>query len=115
MSYHLFLDDERFPPEDGIPWIIVRTVRDAIWTVERHGMPGHIAFDHDLGPPPEGEGIEGTSEAMRFVHWLKDRILDAEPDLSGFSYFVHSQNPIGRTNIVGLMDPLIAHARAGYR
>lgn len=115
MSYFLFLDDERYPPDhDGIDWIIVRNVKDAIWTVTRRGMPGHIAFDHDLGPDPFGESDGETSEATRFVNWLEGYILDNQPDLRGFSYYVHSQNPIGVQNITGKLDPLIQHANGGY-
>jgi hypothetical protein len=111
VTYRLFIDDERDPPaDDGHTWTVVRTVDAARSIVVALGIPSFIAFDHDLGATPEG----GTSEVMRFVHWLKDFILDTRPDLGEFDFYVHSQNPIGRKNIEGLLHPLIAYARAGY-
>jgi hypothetical protein len=112
MTYRLFLDDDRFPPDsDSEGWVIVRTVDDAIATVREHGMPRYIAFDHDLG---KAEGGAVAPKAMVFCRWLENYVLDTKPDLTDFGFYVHSQNPIGARNIEGLMNPLIAYARAGY-
>lgn len=96
MSQCLFLDDERFPPERGQAWNIVRSSREAIEWCERHGAPSFISFDHDLG---------GDDTALKVVHWLIDRDLDAAyawlPE--DFDFVVHSQNPVGAQNIEGLL------------
>ena len=97
MSYYLFIDDERFPPNDAKPWEIVRSSKEACDAVECRGMPTFISFDHDLG---------GDDTAMRFLHWLTDHVLDHGIDLSCTAYTVHSQNPVGRDHIIGLMENL---------
>jgi hypothetical protein len=91
----LFLDDRRTPPEPD--WVLVRSSADAIAWCTAHGVPAHISFDHDLG---------GEDTAMRFAHWLVQRDLDAPgtgfPD--GFTYAIHSANPVGVLNLRGLLD-----------
>ena len=53
MAYALYLDDIRTPwydsAPDGSPWVICRNSIDASKYVIDHGMPTHVAFDHDLG------------------------------------------------------------------
>jgi hypothetical protein len=44
----LFLDDERFPPDDGSEWVIVRSAFEAMLYCMDHGCPEFISFDHDL-------------------------------------------------------------------
>jgi hypothetical protein len=91
MSYTIFLDDERFPVSDSS--VILRSFDDAVAHVISNGVPDHVDFDHDLG-----EGRNGHD----FAKWLVDRALDGY----GFpkSYAVHSQNPIGASNIRATMD-----------
>jgi hypothetical protein len=91
----LFLDDERFPAGDEF-WLIARSSMEAINTCKLLGCPSFISFDHDLG---------GDDTAMVFVHWLINYDLDHPgfiPD--DFSFEVHSQNPIGKANIEGLLN-----------
>jgi hypothetical protein len=91
--YRLFLDDERFPADDG--WIIVRSFDEAVSTITRMGIPTHISFDHDLGSDKTG---------MDVAKWLCDHALDNNFDLSSMTYYVHSQNPVGRDNIQFYLD-----------
>lgn len=91
---NLFLDDERFPPEDGRVWRICRTYKEAVETVTLLGPPDYISFDHDLGDGPTGHD---------FSKWLIDYLLDTGYDWNG-KFFVHSQNPIGKENIEKLLD-----------
>ncbi len=103
MPYKLFIDDERFPPRDGEMWDVVRTSCDAVLHVALHGMPRHISFDHDLG---------GTDTSMKFIDWLIEAILDGHVQIpKDFSYYVHSQNPVGAQNIKYKMDALVEYAR----
>lgn len=55
MRYNLFLDDERcyfdvkwvrLPLEPG--WLTVRSYGEFVDTIETHGLPVFVAFDHDL-------------------------------------------------------------------
>jgi len=49
MTYRMFLDDERDPPEDGQDWLVFRSSSHAIGFMMIHGLPDFISFDHDLG------------------------------------------------------------------
>ena len=97
MSYKLFIDDERFPVTDD--WVILRSSQQAINYVRINGCPGEISFDHDLG---------GEDTSMVFLHWLVNFVLEGGTIFpSDFKYSVHSQNPIGKKNIEGLLDCFI--------
>jgi hypothetical protein len=97
MNWKLFLDDERFPKEEG--WVIARTSAEAIDMCQQRGLPQEITFDHDLG---------GADTSMVFLKWLTDALLDKQVSFpEGFDYGIHSQNPVGARNIKGLMDTLI--------
>jgi hypothetical protein len=93
MTYRLFIDDER-DPTDG-EWVVVRSVEDAIAVIEAQGAPSYISFDHDLG--------ENKKTGHDLARWLID--WDIKNDVltpANFSYYVHSQNPIGKANIEGI-------------
>jgi hypothetical protein len=66
MTYKLFLDDVRSPPDHT--WVLARTVRAAIEYVETYGVPCEMSLDHDLG--------EGEPDAPVFMQWLIDQDLD---------------------------------------
>jgi len=91
MKYKLFLDDERYPVDDTS--VVVRSYQEACQYVENYGTPSHVDFDHDLGGGPTG---------YDFAKWLIERALDGR----GFplTYSVHSQNPVGKQNIIGVME-----------
>ena len=90
----MFLDDER-DPVDG-DWIIVRSYEAAIEEVSKRGLPLYISFDHDLGANAAGEPLRTGYD---FAKWLGEFILDNRPDMTGFTWYVHSQNPVGAKNI----------------
>lgn len=92
----LFLDDERFPPDDGSEWVIVRSSFNAWAYCYDNGCPSFISFDHDLGE---------NDTAMLFIHTLINHDLDHPGFIpADFSFEVHSQNPIGKQNIEGLLN-----------
>jgi len=91
MTYKLFIDDERSPIDNQ--WVIARTMQDVISAVALYGMPQHISFDHDLGEDqPDGYQI------AKFLVDL-DVLSDNNKFPEDFSFYVHSQNPIGKRNI----------------
>lgn len=94
----LFIDDERFPAvSDGV--FIARSSNEATDFIKEHGIPIHISFDHDLG---------GDDTSMKFCHWLCDlMLLTGLKFPKGFTFYVHSQNPVGRENIKFLMNGII--------
>lgn len=96
----LFLDDEREPPEDGKPWVIVRNAEAAMAWMTQHGIPRYISFDHDLGDTDPGT----TGAAL--AQWIIERDLDADGKAvpADFDYFVHSQNREGAADILGKLD-----------
>ena len=99
MSYNLFIDDERFPPDDAQDWIIVRSSQEARDVIVQQGPPNFISFDHDLG---------GEDTAMKVVQFLIDSHLMGFIRRFPTKYYVHSQNPVGAANIRGLMNYYIS-------
>lgn len=97
MTYRIFVDDERFPPQDQSDWVIARSFYDFKVLVMLHGFPSFVSFDHDLG--------DNVPTGMDIARWLVDEDLNcggrAMP--SNFNFYVHSQNPIGKANIEGLL------------
>lgn len=97
--WNLFIDDERVPPDDGREWIIARNHQEVIEAVEqRNSVPSYVSFDHDLGEFGNGDGY-------KIAKYLVD--LDLYTDLkfpADFSFYVHSQNPIGKANIEGYLN-----------
>lgn len=109
MSYALFIDDERFPPEAKRPegnWVVVRSSHEAINYVKNHGAPAFISFDHDLG---------GSDTSMNFLNWFISMYLDLidmeiDPKLIKFpKYEIHSQNPVGAEAIRSKIESFKKH------
>lgn len=105
MTYAMFIDDERFPPEKNVKvvrnWKICRTMQDVVACVSVFGFPNFISFDHDLGEDiPNGKDI---------ANWLIDQDLDGTfqfPD--DFDFYVHSQNNNGAANIHSIMTQYLS-------
>jgi hypothetical protein len=116
MTYNLFIDDEReFTDVTWAPshvrekyrneeWVIARSYTDALVEVLNRGFPSFISFDHDLGAYSstgydvakqlvENDIISGNRESRRAYRFSQD-----------FDFYVHSQNPIGKANIEGLLN-----------
>lgn len=95
MTYKLFLDDERDPA--GTDYIVVRSFDEAVEAVKVNGFPMYVSFDHDLG--------EGQETGYDFANWLVEQDMKFEWWFGEktFGWFVHSQNPVGKANIEGLL------------
>ena len=61
--------------------------------IETNGFPNFISFDHDLGLEESGYDC---------AKWLVDYCLDHNLHLPEFE--VHSQNPVGKENILALLN-----------
>ena len=91
MTY-LFLDDERFPADDGKSWHIVRSFDEAVSRMTENGCPSYMSFDNDLG---------GEKEGWHVAQWM----IEHDMDMSGgfipenFEWYVHSQNSVRRDDI----------------
>lgn len=90
MKKCFFLDDERFPPNDGKNWIILRNLREVQAELDKGNFPDYVSFDHDLG--------EREPTGMDVARLLIEHHMDS-PHLKFFEYYVHSQNPVGKENI----------------
>ena len=89
MSYRLWLDDVRPIPDPNSDWVHAWNPQEFMETITQMGLPYYISFDHDLG---------GTDTGMTCAHWLIDN------DYPIPEYDVHSQNPVGTRNIIGLLE-----------
>lgn len=101
MAYRMFLDDERFPAEKDSDMIVVRSFEEAAEYMAKHGCPSFISFDHDLGQEKSGYDL---AKAMVYLDMYSP--LGFFP--KGFSFYVHSQNPVGAKNIKSYLDGYLA-------
>ena len=103
MTYSLFIDDERFPPDNGQAWQIARNLAEVASIIEEFGPPHFISFDHDLGEKePTGYDIAKKLVAGDLGELNGTEFEKGLP--KDFSFYVHSQNPVGAVNIRTLLD-----------
>lgn len=86
----LYLDDLR-PTPAGFERVYA--YEEFVKFILDNGLPDFISYDHDLG-----EGKTGYDCAK----WLVEYCL--ENNLSLPEYAVHSQNPVGKENILTLLS-----------
>lgn len=106
----MFIDDERFPPDDGKKWVICREKLHVIHTIFEHDytVPNFISFDHDLG--------ENKEDGYDIAKWIVDFHIEGVitiPD--DFDFYVHSQNPIGKKNIEYYLNNYMNFYRKGMK
>lgn len=103
----MFIDDERFPISGDSDMVIARTPSAALAFMNFFGCPAFISFDHDLGLCTK---TNQEMSAMEVVHFMIDRDLDTNQGFipKDFTFYVHSQNPIGRENITGLLNSYLS-------
>lgn len=92
----IYLDDIRNPKSDG--WTIVRNYDEFVGFIEKNGLPDEISFDHDLGEDKTLEIKSGYDCAK----WLCEYCWGNGLPLP--SWNVHSANPVGRDNIIQLIQ-----------
>ena len=102
--YKLFLDDDkiyRSPADDS--WIRVYSYEEFVSYIQRNGLPEEISFDHDLG------NINGVVQktGKDCANWLVGYCIDNNLKLP--KYKAHTANPVGRQNIIGLLDSFKKH------
>ena len=112
--YNIFLDDCRSPSylKDIRSWEVVRNYQELVKLISEKGIPEFISFDHDLTIEhyplfenenreiPYGEYKEKTG--YHCAQWLIDYCL--EHNIPFPDYQVHSMNPVGRLNIISLLE-----------
>lgn len=114
--WNLFIDDERnLEDVTWAPyrmqeryreqsWVVVRNKMQAIQAIADHGnvAPDFISFDHDLGA--------GESTGYDIAHWIVDQHMDGNVKIpTGFDFYVHSMNPVGKENIERFLRRYLSH------
>lgn len=105
MAAYIFIDDERSPVD--VTWLklpkpahwhvcrsyngFVKLLESLVATKEEVAF---VSFDHDLGLPKDG-GEEKTG--LHCATYLGEWLCENHRKMVG--YKVHSQNPVGKTNI----------------
>lgn len=86
----LYLDDERNPKTKG--WTILRSYKEFVDHIQFNGIPDEISFDHDLGT--EKTGYDAAKWLCEYC-WTNGLPIP--------KWNVHSANPVGKENIVGVL------------
>lgn len=99
-SMRMYLDDLRTPIDEYD--FVVRSYIEAIEIIRINGMPNFISFDHNLGEDEKGNLLKTDYDLAK---WIVESDLDNTYKLpSNFKYKVYSQNPVGKKNIIALLD-----------
>ena len=119
MSYNLFLDDIRYPMTTkhvtlpNLEWKIVRSYNDFVKTINENGLPSYIAFDHDLAYEHYQHGHETGFQKFDYSNVKEKTGYDCAKFLVEYciklnldvpKYIVHSMNPVGKENIISLLE-----------
>lgn len=114
-GYNLYLDDVR-TPKKGV-WKIVRSFEEFVAIIVTEGLPNEISFDHDLGeehinyffdnggkenPPNPQKANFREKTGYDAAKWLVEFCYENGLPLP--KYNVHSANPVGKQNILHLLD-----------
>lgn len=94
MTWCLWLDDERSPPDGS--WEVAKDFHQAVDLVQRYGFPKHVGFDHDLG--------WGSPSGYDFAKWLVQLDLDTGDMPEEFGFSIQSANPVGAENIRSFLN-----------
>lgn len=111
-NWKLWLDDIRFPPPDDMSWRIARNYDDACWLVKSYGIPISMSLDHDLGLSAYAGQLIGNDKnpetGYDFAKWFCEYVQENNIKMPrGFDYYSHSQNPIGKINIITYMGNFV--------
>ena len=99
--WNLYLDDERSPkttPANNQPWIVCRSMNEAIEKITELGVPDQVSLDHDLGFNTFSK--TNLPSGYDFVKWFAN-YLQEQPDVDvhNIKFNVHSANPVGAKNM----------------
>ena len=126
-STYLYLDDIREPHHSADythkriyiehTWQVVRSYNEFVAWVTENGLPDVVSFDHDIAdshytPPDLWDDYEASKRWQESqVHsektgydcalWLVDYCMNNQLALP--RYLCHSQNPVGKDKILGLL------------
>ena len=82
------------------PWHVAINQWEAQALITAKGLPSVISFDHDYGEE------EQTGNGHHLAQWLAERHIEGTFDLRAMNYQVHSSNPEGKRNIIGVLEDI---------
>lgn len=114
----LFLDDFRVPLDayklwlkemysNNEDWNVVKSYDEFVSYIETNGLPEVVSFDHDLGiehytAQPEIDYSKYTEKTgYDCAKWLVEYCMNNKVPIP--EYHCHSQNPVGKHNIMSLL------------
>lgn len=122
-EYNLFLDDDPSRVPHKLTWIelplvewdIVKNYDEFVNHIKKHGIPLRISFDHDLGETAYKE-LARANNSNKIINYenikektgyhcalfLVNYCIDHNLPLP--TYYIHTLNPIGRVNIMSVME-----------
>lgn len=115
----VYLDDMRTPrPNAYHDWIVLRSHEELVAWVLANGLPDFISFDHDLADEHFEQAYELNHETVDYstftemtgfdaAKWMVNYCLDNGLPFPDFT--VHSANPPGAANILGLLNNFRKH------
>ena len=109
--YNLFLDDYRQPSylKDTKTWTLVKNYSQFVDIIKKRGLPRLISFDHDLS----FEHYTDITERINYNDYKEKTGYDCAKWLMEYcnenklllpDYQVHSMNPVGKENIIKLLE-----------
>ena len=101
----MYLDDLRTPIIEFD--FVVRNYDSAISVIKKHGVPNFISFDHDLGVDSTGVPLKSGYDLVKWI--IKNDLENKYLIPLDFTYKVHSQNPVGKRNIISLLDSYLTN------
>jgi len=100
----MYLDDLRTPIKEFD--FLVRSYDEAIFIIKSNGVPNFISFDHDLGINKDGKALKSGYDLAK---WLVRNDMTGKYIIpSNFMFKVHSQNPVGKQNIISLLNSYLS-------
>ncbi len=110
----LYLDDIRTPKTEG--WNIVRSYPEFVEWIKKNGIPNEVSFDHDLAD--EHYSLQTKTDYLTWKEYYETQ----DREYTGYDaakwmceycwdnglpipeYNVHSANPVGRENILAILN-----------
>ncbi len=95
MTTYIFLDDLRFPPDDGNRWILVRDIQAAwdamigAWYMSHGQEEIWLSMDHDLGKDESGKDLPDGNDLVCKIETAVATDASFRPKLQ---MFIHSDN-----------------------
>lgn len=123
--YNLFLDDARQPKDvkwlelPPVAWVVVKSYKEFVETIQRDGVPACVSFDHDLADEHYQEYAIAHDPKMISRGTIR---YDKLKEKTGYecakylaelcvykklpmpTFYIHTMNPIGAANIFSIME-----------